>query len=387
MSLVTDLSKSIAVPTVLIIGLRPCYVDQTNRMTRLIIDTLRGHGYGVRSVNMFSAANRDGRRRRRVSPAYKVVSGLRKWRHVLSAIRRHDVIQFDFDLAKSSVVSALILLAASGFFGKRSVLAVSSVSNEAVTGLRGLIMRRILRTPNAIVAGSDAAARYLRRFSANVNMIPQTACAHESAIRRGNGLQPRVGLVAPIDPTVFGSVVRSLTLVKQKYPRAELVIMANCRQAGEIQTHRAHSSLNGVDVAACNRERQVVQALSTCDVYLETSSQVDPPSALIEALVLGMPVVSTDTAGTANSIKHGVTGLVVAAGNHVDLANRLCELVETPELARTLSAGALALARQYDRSTVSVAWAQLYAMVSPARQVTPDWSSQLSPQYQATVKA
>ena len=371
---------------VLIIGLQSSFVDRADRRTRLVADTLRGQGYDVQPVNMVSA-DRDGRGPRLLSPAYKVVSGLCKWRNVLSAIRRHDFIQVDFDLVNSSRVSALLLLVASGFLGKRSVLAVSSVSGEAVLGLRGLIFRRMLRTANVVIAGSEESARLLRRFNANVKVIPLTALAHGTAMRHDNGLQPRVGLVAPIGPGILGSVVRGLGLVKQKYPRAELVIMVNREQAGAIKSQLAESAQNGVDLVVCKNELQMVQALYTCDVYFETSSQVDPSPALIEALAKGVPVVGIDTAGTINLISHGVTGLVVAAGNHVDLANRLCELVETPELVRTLSSGAGALAKQHDRAAVSAAWAQLYFMFSAAGQKAPDWPGRFSPGYQTTVKA
>ncbi len=379
-----DSINSVAGPSVLVVGLERNTADRTDGRVRWISDSLQAHGIAVSAVSLeFSARTRSRYGRAIFSGA---ISLLRSWRNVLSEVRRHECIHLDFNLSHSSVVSALIVLAASGFLGKRSVVVVSSVTPESMRGLRGLILQRMLRMATVVVAGSDSAERQLSRFSANVRMIPVIALARESGSRITDNLQPRVGLVAPYDSAVLRSVVRALALAKQKYPRAELAVLASGRQIDNVISYLGETTRNGVEVIACESESQMTQVLGTCDVYLETSPRVDPSPAFIEALALGRPIIATDTCGIVSSIEHGANGLVVAAGNHAELANRLCELVESPALVKTLSEGARALAGVNDESAVVAAWVYLYSSLSSSGTAMPR-RRRFLPQYQTSVKA
>jgi glycosyltransferase involved in cell wall biosynthesis len=244
----------------------------------------------------------------------------------------------------------------------------------------------MLRMATVVVAGSDNAEQQLSRFSANVRMIPVIALARESETRNADNLQPRVGLVAPDNSAILRSVVRALALAKQKYPRAELAVMVSGGQIDKVISCMRETTRNGVEVIACESESQMIQALGTCDVYLETSPQVDPSPAFIEALALGRPIIATDTCGMVSSINHGANGLVVAAGNHAELANRLCDLVESPALVKILSEGALSLAGVNDRSAAVAAWVYLYSTLSSSGTAMPR-RRRFLPQYQTSVKA
>ena len=60
------------------------------------------------------------------------------------------------------------------------------------------------------------------------------------------------------------------------------------------------------------------------------------PQVLIEALLCGIPAVSTELVGIPDIIRHGQTGLLVKPGDVEDLANALGLLLTSPDLAARL---------------------------------------------------
>jgi glycosyltransferase involved in cell wall biosynthesis len=50
----------------------------------------------------------------------------------------------------------------------------------------------------------------------------------------------------------------------------------------------------------------------------------------------GLPVVVSDIGGASEAITHGVTGFLVAAGDREQLAERLRDLVRSPQLRKSM---------------------------------------------------
>ena len=66
------------------------------------------------------------------------------------------------------------------------------------------------------------------------------------------------------------------------------------------------------------------------------------PNTLIEAMALGIPVVTTSVSGIPELVIDGVTGVVVRSGDHEELAAGLQRVIEEPEAARKRAAAGLA---------------------------------------------
>jgi hypothetical protein len=62
--------------------------------------------------------------------------------------------------------------------------------------------------------------------------------------------------------------------------------------------------------------------------------------SIIEAMACGRPVVASDSGGNAEYVEHGVTGLLFAPGNPVDLGEKLAALLGDPERCRAMGIAA-----------------------------------------------
>jgi colanic acid/amylovoran biosynthesis glycosyltransferase len=86
------------------------------------------------------------------------------------------------------------------------------------------------------------------------------------------------------------------------------------------------------------------------------------PVVLMEAMAMGLPVVSTRITGIPELIEDGVDGLLVAPGRPDELAERLERLLDDPSLCRELgSRGREKVLREFDAERSAV---QLYELFS-----------------------
>lgn len=83
--------------------------------------------------------------------------------------------------------------------------------------------------------------------------------------------------------------------------------------------------------------QDVYNYLQLADVFvLPTVSREGMPTAILEAMRAGLPVISTDVGGVTELVKHGETGIIIPPNNINELAQALKQLLESSERRRSL---------------------------------------------------
>ena len=82
------------------------------------------------------------------------------------------------------------------------------------------------------------------------------------------------------------------------------------------------------------------------------------PNAVIEAMVLGMPVIATDCpcGGPGTLIQHEENGLLISVGDEQAMADSICRLIEDKEFANRLGANARQLANRVNEEAIIQQW-------------------------------
>lgn len=94
-----------------------------------------------------------------------------------------------------------------------------------------------------------------------------------------------------------------------------------------------------------------LEALAAADDCLVCSRREAFGRVAIEAMLVGTPVVATDSGGIPEIIEDGVSGMLYLPGDATMLAGKILELVGDPELYRNLSQNALeSVYRRFTRS-------------------------------------
>ncbi len=201
----------------------------------------------------------------------------------------------------------------------------SAVAAEAVR--RRLIAPQRIRTTGVIVDGPDMDAARARAWSTEARQRARTA----------------LGL--PVDATVVGTVGR---LTFQKAPEdflAALVALGRPDAIGvwvgdgelaDDMARRARERAGGRVVWAGART-DVLEILPAFDVFAMTSRYEGLPTAVVEAMICGVPVVATAVNSVPDLVIPGETGLLVPPERPDLMADAIGYVLDTPDAAARMA--------------------------------------------------
>ncbi len=147
-----------------------------------------------------------------------------------------------------------------------------------------------------------------------------------------------VGTVARItydkDLPTFFEVARR---VKEQVPRARFVIVGDGYADELEQARRQVAALGLTDTVFFTGHRSdLLDIYSSFDLFLMTSLTEGLPNTVLEAMAMGVPVVSTDVGGVPELVRDGQDGLLCPVGDAASLATAVCSLLEQPQLRRKM---------------------------------------------------
>ncbi|MCK0125037.1 glycosyltransferase family 4 protein [Gelidibacter sp. F2691] len=92
------------------------------------------------------------------------------------------------------------------------------------------------------------------------------------------------------------------------------------------------------------------------NVFVNTTNYDNTPVSVIEAMALGLPVVSTNVGGMPYLIKDGVDGLLVPPKDKMAMADAICTLFDAPIRTATMTTNARHKVEQFDWEKVRGLW-------------------------------
>lgn len=101
-----------------------------------------------------------------------------------------------------------------------------------------------------------------------------------------------------------------------------------------------------------NEERMKQRYLKS-NVFVSASSIENSSNSVAEAMLLGVPIVSSFVGGCSSLLEHGINGLLYQADASYMLSNYICKIFENKLLAEHLSGNEIEIAKKlYDRETI-----------------------------------
>ncbi len=162
--------------------------------------------------------------------------------------------------------------------------------------------------------------------------------------------------------TAFARVVEAV-------PEARLDIYGEGSQRAKLaERDRALRATGSVTLHGYDPHAR--EALWTASAFLMTSEYEGYPLSTLEAMSQGCPVVSYDIRyGPREQIDDGADGFVVPEGDEAALADRVIELLRSPELVQRMSAAAREKVARYGPAEFVERWAQV---IRAAVELEPD---------------
>lgn len=106
--------------------------------------------------------------------------------------------------------------------------------------------------------------------------------------------------------------------------------------------------------------KDVTSELENSDILCLTSEYEGFGIVLIEAMLKSIPVIAFEYVGVHDIIENGVDGYVVPFGDVDEYAERLRELMTSPELREKFSSRAMESVKKFDKERVMNMWVELF---------------------------
>ena len=155
-------------------------------------------------------------------------------------------------------------------------------------------------------------------------------------------------------PMVFTAMERVL----KKYPDAILDIFGKGAQETQLQELIVQKGLQN-NVFLRGWTQNTLGEYARSDVYVLSSNFEGMPNALMEAMAMGLPCVSTDCdTGPEDLITDGENGYLIPVGDADALAERLLRIMDmTPEERKTMGESAKnTMAQNFNKEVVTRQW-------------------------------
>lgn len=154
--------------------------------------------------------------------------------------------------------------------------------------------------------------------------------------------------------------VQVLHNLKLKGIETSLCMVGPEKDASFQKTKQLATELN-VDVIFTGKlsKHDWISLSTEYDIFINTTNFDNTPISLLEAMALGMPVVSTNVGGIPYIIDHQKEGILVAQNNIAEMVNAIESLLNSPELVEKLTQNARNKAANFDWEVVKLQWKAL----------------------------
>jgi glycosyltransferase involved in cell wall biosynthesis len=261
-------------------------------------------------------------------------------RHNINLIHSHD--------HKSDLFAYLLRW----WLWRRSFTLLSTAHAWVMLGLKGEIYRRLdlslMHRFDHLIAVSHSTKAEMVEAGVPEGLITVihnaidtntwSACGVATTLREELAISPTapvIGYVGRIMPEKdLETWLRAAALAARQHPDAQFILVGEGKDDMTLKALRRLASSLGIaeQVHFPGYRGNLLPVYAACDVFFLSSRREGLPNSILEAMAMGLPVVTTDVAGAKELVLDGQTGYVSPQGDVESLARALLALLGNPAL-------------------------------------------------------
>ncbi|MEM5564569.1 glycosyltransferase family 4 protein [Psychroserpens sp. AS72] len=154
--------------------------------------------------------------------------------------------------------------------------------------------------------------------------------------------------------------IKVLKLLKETYPNAQLCMVGPDSDGSLKEVKSLAFSLN-VDVKITGKltKQEWIDLSKNYNVFINTTNFDNTPVSVIEAMALGLPVVSTNVGGMPFLIENGHNGILVEPKDEQQMTKAIIEILNNDIKRRDIIKNARIKVEQFDWQKVKKLWSEV----------------------------
>lgn len=157
--------------------------------------------------------------------------------------------------------------------------------------------------------------------------------------------------------------IEVLQKVKVQYPAATLCMVGPTHDASFenvkalVSKYNLNSSVSFTGVLPKEKWHELATEF---DIFINTTNFDNTPVSVMEAMALGLPVISTNVGGIPYLINDKEDGILVQKNNATEMANQVIELIKNERLANSIQEKALQKVTNFSWHVVKQEWFKVF---------------------------
>jgi len=227
------------------------------------------------------------------------------------------------------------------------------------------LCNNLFSNSHANVAISGYLKHEFERRGIKVTLIPNIININNYTFKLREKMQPRLLWVRSFhrqyNPNMAADVLKELLKI---YPEAELCMVGPDKD-GSMEEFRNYIAEKGladhVTITGKLSKKDWIDLSSDYDFFINTTNVDNTPVSVIEAMALGMCVISTNPGGISYLLKNGYDSILVQKDDSQSMAESIASLIRSSESSSLLSSNARKSADGFDWGYVRELWFSLLA--------------------------
>ena len=153
-------------------------------------------------------------------------------------------------------------------------------------------------------------------------------------------------------------LIDAFSRFKKDYPDYTLTIYGEGPFQGELEKHIAELGLEN-SVFLPGKVQNVFDCIADAELFVLSSDFEGMPNALIEAMCLGLPVISTRVSGATDLIRDGENGLLTDVGDMEQLTECMKRMLSDRQLQHNCTREAVKLNEELQTDRIIEQWLDL----------------------------
>ncbi|WP_445454377.1 glycosyltransferase family 4 protein [Flavobacterium sp. 25HG05S-40] len=154
--------------------------------------------------------------------------------------------------------------------------------------------------------------------------------------------------------------VKVLLKIKKEYPEAQLCMVGPKKDESYSKTV-GFAQKNNVEVIFTGKltKPEWINLSKDYNIFINTTHFDNTPISVIEAMALGLPVISTNVGGIPYLLQHNTNALLISDNDAADMAKQIKRILSEPDLAKALSCNGKETVKAFDWELVKKQWIEL----------------------------
>lgn len=254
-------------------------------------------------------------------------------------------------------------LAYNKLFGKRKIVVSERADPSQYKGITSKISFRLMKKADGFVFQTNGAKEFFNKMlNGKGKIIPNPVTIKRSQDFKVCNFDKRDNRIVSVGRlNIYQKrqdiMLRAFKIVNETHPEIKLYLYGNGSDKDTLQDMINTLQLQN-SVVLAGKIDCVEENIYNAKAFVLTSDFEGIPNALIEAMSVGVPSVSTDCSpgGAALLIENGVNGFLVNRGDVTEIANKLNILIENKEISDKFSANAPKIAEKFAEDRIATEW-------------------------------